>query len=116
MILEPDRVWFRSLLGLVGTAVWLFAAPAYGEYDEGGGGAAGGEEAGESPAHDGSRGALIDGVYLTIAPLIVTVFRDNGGVGRITAVFTLEMANEALAAAAAARHTKLRDEIGRAHV
>jgi len=90
-----------SLIGLFGIAIWLFAAPAYAAADGDG----------ESPAHDGSRGARVEGVYLTIAPLIVTVFRKDGGVGRISAVFTLEMASETLAAAAAVRHTKLRDAL-----
>ena len=65
----------------------------------------------KAAVHDGSRGSRIDGVYVIIAPLIVTVFRKDGALGRISAVFTLEMASEKLAATAAVRHTKLRDAL-----
>lgn len=107
----------RSLLALLGAAVWLFASPAYASPPKESSGDKGGAEKGAPPApdrvHDGSKGARIDGVYFTIAPLIVTVFHNDGGVGRISAVFTLEMASEELASSLAARHAKLHNALVR---
>ncbi len=126
-------MWRLSLsLVLIGLLFWVPAGPAFAEVkaekkapaqaEEGGGegGSEGGGESGGGEAeggggggvvHDGSKGSYADGVYLTIAPIIISVFNKKGKVGKLSAVFTLELESEEAVAAAAKKHTKLRDAL-----
>ena len=111
-----------SLLALIGMAFWLHAAPAYASKDgapkpdtsdhsKSGSGGGSPPAGGGDSTHDGSKGLRVDGTYFMIAPIIITVFQKNGSVGRLSAVFTLELASEAAVAAAAPQHSKLRDAL-----
>ncbi|MHA1564171.1 MAG: flagellar basal body-associated FliL family protein [Alphaproteobacteria bacterium] len=110
------------ILALIGLLFWTQAEPAYASAEgekkaaakEGGGKSEGepsGGKGGGGVVHDGSEGSRVDGTYITIAPIIITVFRKNGAVGKLSAVFTLELVDEAAVAVAAVQHAKLRDAL-----
>ncbi len=116
-----------TLAAALAVLVWLLSAPVIAAPGGGGGGSssAGGEEKGGDSGgrgrtgtenigggvHDGSDGARLEGAYVAIAPIIVTVFSKRGVAGRISAALTLQMVDEAQAQVAAASHTKLRNAL-----